>query len=109
MLSAVLKCFNISCSGFFSTADPDNANQMTNRQTFTYTLMGNTAGLPFLIDGDAFNSTTSLDFEAQSSWNITVRSTDSGSPALSLINTFQISVVGKLKDAIVPDCFALSG
>ena len=89
----------------FSTADPDNANQLTNRQTFTYTLMGNTAGLPFIIDGDALNSTRSLDFEAQSSWNITVRTVDSGDPALSLIKTFQISVVGKLKLAVIHDYF----
>ena len=82
---------------------------MTNRQTFTYTLMGNTAGLPFLIDDDELNSTRSLNFEDQSSWNVTVRSTDSGSPALSLINTFQISIVGKLKVAVVLDYFAVSG
>ena len=82
---------------------------MTNRQTFTYTLMGNTAGLPFLIDDDELNSTRSLDFEVQSSLNVTVRSTDSGSPALSLINTLQISIVGKLKVAVVLDYFAVSG
>ena len=82
---------------------------MTNRQTFTYTLMGNTAGLPFLIDDDELNSMRSLDFEVQSSLNVTVRSTDSGSPALSLINTFQIAIVGKLKVAVVLDYFAVSG
>ena len=81
---------------------------MTNRQTLTHTLMGNTAGLPFLIDDDELNSTRSLDFEVQSSWNVTVRPTDSSSPSLSLINTFQISIVGKLKDAVVLDCFAVS-
>ena len=84
-------------------------NQVTNRQTFTYTLIRNTAGLPFLIDDDELNSMRSLDFEVQSSWNVTVRSTDSGSPALSLINTFQISIVGKLKVAVVLDYFAVSG
>ena len=63
--------------------------------------MGNTANLPLIIDGDALNSTRSLDFEAQSSWNITVRTVDSGYPALSLIKTFQISVVGKLKLAVM--------
>ena len=82
---------------------------MTNRQTFTYTLIRNTAGLPFLIDDDELNSMRSVDFEVQSSWNVTVRSTDSGSPALSLINTFQISIVGKLKVAVVLDYFAVSG
>ena len=84
-------------------------SQPNDRQTFTYTLMGNTAGLPFLIDDDELNSMRSLDFEVQSSWNVTVRSTDSGSPALSLINTFQISIVGKLKVAVVLDYFAVSG
>ena len=82
---------------------------MTNRQTFTYTLIRNTAGLPFLIDDDELNSMRSLDFEVQSSLNVTVRSTDSGSPALSLINTFQISIVGKLKVVVVLDHFAVSG
>ena len=82
---------------------------MTNRQTFTYTLIRNTAGLPFLIDDDELNSTRGLDFEVQSSLNVTVRSTDSGSPALSLINTFQISTVGKLRVAVVLDYFAVSG
>ena len=67
--------------------------------------MGNTAGLPFVIDGDALNSTRSLDFEAHSSWNITVRTVDSGDPVLSLIKTFQISVVGKLKLAVMLDYF----
>ena len=84
-------------------------NQVTNRQTFTYTLIRNTAGLPFLIDDDELNSMRSFDFEVQSSLNVTVRSTDSGSPALSLINTFQISIVGKLKVAVVLDYFAVSG
>ena len=51
----------------------------------------------------------SLDFEVQSSLNVTVRSTDSGSPALSLINTLQISIVGKLRVAVVLDYFAVSG
>ena len=69
--------------------------------------MGNTADLPFIIDGGALNSTRSLDFEAQSSWNIMIRSVDSGDPALSLIKTFQISVVGKLKLELCLTTFAL--
>ena len=85
-------------------------NQVTNRRTFTYTLIRNTAGLTFLIDEDELNSMRSLDFEVQSSLNVTVRSTDSGSPALSLKkNSFQISIVGKLKVAVVLDYFAVSG
>ena len=88
--------FLLSLIGFFSTADPDNANQPKDRQYFTYTLMGNTAGLPFIIDVSALNSTQSLNYEAQSFWNITVRSMDSGNPQLSFVKTFQISVAGKL-------------
>ena len=85
----------LSSSGLLSTADPDNANQPTDRQSFTYRLMGDTAGLPFVIDGNALNSTSSLNYETQSSWNITVQSLDSGDPQLSVVTDFQISVVGK--------------
>lgn len=97
----------LSFSGFFSTADPDNANQHTDRQSFTYTLMGNTAGLPFVIDGNALNSTRSLNYEPQSSWGITVRSTDSGDPQLSFVKNFRISVDGKLNQSNDRDLFAL--
>ena len=69
--------------------------------------MGNTTGLPFIIDGDALNSRRSLDFEAQFSWNITVRTVDSGYPVLSLIKTFQISVVGKLRQLVCLTTFPL--
>lgn len=85
----------LSFSGLLSTADPDNANQPTDRQSFTYMCMGDTAGLPFVIDGNALNSTLSLNYETQSSWNITVQSLDSGDPQLSVVTDFQISVVGK--------------
>ena len=85
----------LSFSGLLSTVDPDNANQPRDRQSFSYRLMGNTTGLPFVIDGDALNSTSSLNYEAQSSWNITVQSLDSGDPQLSVVTDFQISVVGK--------------
>jgi len=85
----------LSFSGLLSTADPDNANQPTDRQSFTYRCMGDTAGLPFVIDGNALNSTSSLNYETQSSWNITVQSLDSGDPQLSVVTDFQISVVGK--------------
>ena len=57
--------------------------------------MGDTAGFPFVIDGDALNSTRSLDYEAQRSWNITVQSVDSGNPQLSVVTDFLISVIGK--------------
>lgn len=93
----------LSFLGFLSTADPDNANQPTNKQTFTYKLMGNTVGLPFTIDGNALNSTSSLNYEAHSSWNIAVQSLDSGDPQLSVVKNFQITVVGKLNRSVPAD------
>ncbi|KAJ7380321.1 hypothetical protein OS493_011043 [Desmophyllum pertusum] len=50
--------------------------------------MGNTAGLPFTIDGNALNSTSRLNYEAHSSWNIAVQSLDSGDPQLSVCEKF---------------------
>lgn len=107
MITTKFYCIqNLSFPGLFSTADPDNANQPTNRQSFTYKLMGNTAGLPLVIDGNALNSTSSLDYEAHSSWNITVQSVDSGDPPLSVVKDFHISVIGKshvpVKETLAP-------
>ena len=85
-------------------------SQPNDKQTDIYLYThGEHRGLPFLIDDDQLNSMRSLDFEVQSSLNVTVRSTVSGSPGLSLINTFQISIVGKLRVAVVLDYFAVSG
>ena len=79
--------------GTFSTSDLDNENQAVERQKFTYILMSS-AGLPFVIDGDALNTTRTLDYETTPSWNITVKSQDSGNPPLSIMSTFQITVAG---------------
>ena len=97
----------LSFLGLLSTADLDNANQPTDRQFFSYRLMGNTAGLPFVIDGDALNSTSSLNYEAQSSWNITVQSLDSGDPQLGIVTDLKISVVGK-QQVLLVDTLQLS-
>jgi hypothetical protein len=80
--------------GTLSTADPDNEG--STRQYFTYLILGNTAGLPFILDGSALNTTRSLNYETQSSWSLTIQSTDNGKPSKNVTNTFTISVMGKL-------------
>lgn len=47
------------------------------------------------ISGDKLVSVASVDYESVSSISVTVRSTDSGSPALFVEKTFTISVVDK--------------
>ena len=54
--------------GAFTTDDPDNNN------TFTYTL--NTSGVPFEISGNQLVTTQVLDYEAQTSYTISVSSND---------------------------------
>ena len=61
--------------GTLSTTDPDAGN------TFTYTLItgtGSTDNAAFNISGNQLRATASLNFEAKSSYNVRVRSTDQG-------------------------------
>lgn len=61
--------------GTLSTTDPNAGN------TFTYTLVsgtGSTDNSSFNISGSQLRATASLDFEAQSSYSVRVRSTDQG-------------------------------
>ena len=61
--------------GKLTTADPDNAKIVV--QSFTYTLVNQVHNsLPFVIDGDVLNTTKSLDYEARSTWVVSVKSTD---------------------------------
>lgn len=46
----------------------------------------------FIIDGSNLKTNTLLDFEEQSSYNVCIRSTDSGAPGLYVERTFTISV-----------------
>ena len=105
---AAILANNLFLSGTFSTTDPDNINHTPDRQTFKYTLLGDTAGIPFVIDGDALNSTRSLDYETQSSWNVTVQSRDNGNPAMSIVKTFQILVTGPCPCFCFCFCFCSS-
>jgi hypothetical protein len=61
--------------GTLSTTDPDAGN------TFTYTLVsgtGSTDNASFNISGNQLRATASLNFEAESSYSVRVRSTDQG-------------------------------
>ncbi|MCL4559166.1 MAG: sortase [Chloroflexi bacterium] len=66
-------------------------------QSFTYSLV-NVAGCSgtdnasFSISGDALFTTTSFDYEAQSSYAICIQTTDNGAPMLSYYEPFTISV-----------------
>lgn len=46
-------------------------------------------GFPFVIHGNELKTTRSLNYEAQQSWQVTVRTTDSG--GLSISETFQVA------------------
>ncbi len=73
--------------GTLSTTDPDAGD------TFTYTLVsgsGDADNAAFSISGATLKATSSLDFEAKSSYMVRVRTTDLG--GLSTENTFTISV-----------------
>jgi formylglycine-generating enzyme required for sulfatase activity len=73
--------------GTFTTADPDAGN------TFTYTLVsgaGSADNASFQIVGSQLRSVAPFDFEANGSYSVRVRATDSG--GLFAEDTFQISV-----------------
>ncbi len=71
--------------GTFTTVDP-NPNQ-----TYTYALVDGGEGV-FDIVGDQLQVVGNLDFEQRDRYEITVESTDSGSPNLSLETTFTITI-----------------
>lgn len=74
--------------GSFSTTDPDVF------QTFTYELAaGGSDNAAFTLSAaGSLTVNAAPDFETKSSYSIRVRTTDSGSPALSLEQTFTIMV-----------------
>ena len=70
--------------GTFSTTDVDTGD------TFTYTFCGGTNDSSFSLSGDQLLTAASFDFEAQNSYSICIRSTDSGTAFFD--ETFTISV-----------------
>ena len=90
MLASISVPENLDTSGGYnvgtlSSSDPDTGD------THTYSVVGGADGAKFLISADLLMLDDGvLDYEAQSSYEVTVRSTDSG--GLSVDNTFTIDV-----------------
>ena len=63
-------------------------------QSFSYKIMNDFDNLPFRIADRNLQTIKNLDYENQTSWTLTIRSTDSGIPPLFVEKTFIISVTG---------------
>lgn len=72
--SEVAENAGIVTVGVLDTADPDN--EQTVVQTFSYSIVGPSGSVPFVIDNNALNTTGSLDYEANTTWRLTIKSTD---------------------------------
>lgn len=89
-----------------TTQDPDNPGA---GQTFTYTIV--TPGVPFAISADHLVVNGALDFEAQSTYTVRVRTTDNGAPALSFEEDLAVQILDvneaptaiTLSDDILPE------
>ncbi len=78
--------------GGLSTTDPDVGN------TFTYTLVsgtGSTGNGAFNISGSTLRATSSLDFEAQSSYSVRIRTTDQGGLFFEKVFTVNVTNVNE--------------
>lgn len=62
--------------GELASVDPDN--EQTQRQTFTYSLVLERKESTFYIQGNHLRTNRSLDYENQSSWELLIKTTDSG-------------------------------
>ncbi|MFN5529702.1 MAG: choice-of-anchor M domain-containing protein [Planctomycetaceae bacterium] len=81
-----------STVGTFTTSDPDASD------SFTYSLVagtGDTGNAAFEIVDNQLRTTDSFNFEAQSSYSIRVRSTDSGSLSTDKVFTITVSDVNE--------------
>ncbi len=85
--------------GLLTTADGDVAD------THTYTLVsgtGSTGNGAFTIVGDQLRvGATALDFEAQSSYSVRIRTTDSGAGNLAFTKVFTITVLDVAEDLTI--------
>ena len=80
-----------------ATNDPDGGSSFSfAAQSFTYSIRNKKADLPFIISGANLQTTRMLDYENQTSWTLTIRSTDHGVPSLFIEKTFVINVTGLL-------------
>lgn len=86
-----------SVAGTFSAVDPDTAD------TLTYTLVsgvGDSGNSAFVLDGSSLKTTTSLNYEVQSSYSIRVRVTDSGSLFSEQVFTVSVTDQGETPTGI---------
>jgi LPXTG-site transpeptidase (sortase) family protein len=78
--------------GDFSSHDPDGTT------SFTYTLVGGGSACPgtnngsFTISGSELDTAAAFNYETQNSYAICVQSTDSSTPAASMIQAFTIAI-----------------
>lgn len=74
--------------GVLATTDEDAS------QTFTYSLIDD-AGGRFVVRGDKLfvSNSANLDYEKQSSYSVSIQTTDSGSPSLKYTKYFSITVL----------------
>lgn len=86
--------------GTLFTTDPD---EPATPQTFTYSIVGGEDAGSFNIEGDELRATAALDFETQSSYEVTVRTTDSGIPGHVLDKTFAIAVTDVNEPPVAAD------
>ncbi|KAI8744489.1 protocadherin Fat 4, partial [Biomphalaria glabrata] len=77
--------------GSFVTTDPDNKEVI--RQSFVYELLVNPNNIFGIRNGSLVLASAQLDYEMRSSYVITVKVTDNGSPPLSAQFDFSIEVI----------------
>lgn len=73
------------------TTDPDNKEVI--RQSFVYELLVNPNNIFGIRNGSLVLASAQLDYEMRSSYVITVKVTDNGSPPLSAQFDFSIEVI----------------
>ena len=92
-----------SIVGTLTTIDPD-ANG-----TYSFTLVSGTGdggNANFQISGNLLKTSTSFDFETQSSYSIRVRTTDQG--GVNFEHVFLISVINEIDGTVSQDAFVLT-
>jgi hypothetical protein len=94
--------------GTFTTTDVDIA---TNGQTHTYTLVTSSVPGIFSIVGNELRVANAalLDFETTPTVNISVRTTDSGTPAQNIVRNFTINITDILETVSIDDISVVEG
>ena len=80
-----------SVVGVLKVKDPDNEHSIT--QSFSCSVVQSASNAPFRVDSGRLVTTRPLDYEANSQWTVRVKAVDSGNPALSRSETFNVRVL----------------